>query len=89
MHEWLWRFAFQGLTVRHCHVMIARSGPGLASGLPSPPSPYTATDDHVLKPGGSRSARFASQKLDRRGLAYRATGSSEELINLLLQFAEV
>lgn len=28
-----WRFAFQGLTVRHCHVMTARSGPG------SPPHP--------------------------------------------------
>ena len=76
-----WRFAFQGLrTTLPCDDCKERPG------LPSPPAPHSATDDHALKPGGSRSARFASQKLGRRGVAYHASGSSARnpRISLLL-----
>jgi len=85
-----WRFTFQGLTVRHCHVTTARSAPGLPSRPPRTRRLTTCRRAQAwwLKKCTMRQ-RCASQKLGLCGLTYRATGSSEELINLLLQFAEV
>ena len=61
--------------------------------LLSPPAPHTATDD-LVQTCSSPVAQEVRDSLPRNWVdvawrtEYRATGSSEELINLLLQFAE-